>query len=66
MRRISRLDLLPYRSEIVLAVVAGPFLLPRGNREEREANRLEGGRSLEVGRRGRTLQRTKKDHPRDV
>lgn len=50
MRRISRLDLLPYRSEIVLAVVAGPFLLPRGNREEREANRLEGGRSLEVGR----------------
>lgn len=30
MRRISRLDLLPYRSEIVLAVVAGPFLLPRG------------------------------------
>lgn len=41
MRRISRLDLLPYRSEIVLAVVAGPFLLPRGAGRGRGADRLE-------------------------
>lgn len=53
MRRISRLDLLPYRSEIVLAVVAGPFLLPRGAGRGRGADRLEGGRSLERWREGR-------------
>lgn len=63
MRRISRLDLLPYRSEIVLAVVAGPFLLPRGT--GRKGRPTEGGRWLERGG-GRTLPRTKKDHPRDV
>ena len=38
MRRICRLDLLPYRSEIVLAVVAGPQPLPSPERNrEREA-----------------------------
>lgn len=47
MRRISRLDLLPYRSEIVLAVVAGPFLLPRGT--GRKGRPTEGGRWLERG-----------------
>ncbi|KAK1129163.1 hypothetical protein K0M31_020293, partial [Melipona bicolor] len=54
MRRICRLDLLPYRSEIVLAVVAGPRSLPSPGEKQggKGAGRTKGWRGRE--REGRT------------
>lgn len=65
MRRICRLDLLPYRSEIVLAVVAGPQSLPSPEEKQggKGTRRTKGWRGCGGGKSGRedcTLPHTKK------
>lgn len=56
MRRICRLDLLPYRSEIVLA---GPFLLlPRGAGRRTESRVEDGGEAVHYRARKKTIHGT--------